>query len=192
MTRPASPTSSPITSCTLGLFTSFYPTRRSFTAGAIPTIPACRATRSTSRAAMGLSYDLAELGRHYRMYDRPMGHWASVLPGEFLDVSSEAVVSDQAAQTRRILEYAGCRGRTNVCPFICMSFHLYVLSSSRARRADGKRGTGSPTDLRLLGGAVETVRAPPRAAIVGVWSHRAIGNPRVSAGVAARVAHAQQ
>ena len=41
------------------------------------------------------SYDLGELGRHYRRYDDLMAHWRSALPeGSILDVSYEDVVND--------------------------------------------------------------------------------------------------
>lgn len=54
------------------------------------------------------SYDLAELGRYYVDYVRLMQHWRSVLPeGAFLDVRYEDIVSDQEAQSRRLIEYCG-------------------------------------------------------------------------------------
>ncbi len=52
------------------------------------------------------SYDLAELGRHYRRYERLMAHWRSVLPpGRILDIRYEELVGDFERQTRRMLEY---------------------------------------------------------------------------------------
>jgi len=54
------------------------------------------------------SYDLAELGHYYLEYFHLMQYWRETLPhGAFLDVQYEDVVSDQAAQSRRILQYCG-------------------------------------------------------------------------------------
>jgi Flp pilus assembly protein TadD len=52
------------------------------------------------------SYDLAELGRYYKRYERLMAHWQSVLPqGRILDVRYEDVVGDLEQETRRLLDY---------------------------------------------------------------------------------------
>ncbi len=52
----------------------------------------------------GYSYDLEELGRYWRAYDRLMAHWAAALPpGRVLEVLYEALVADQEGWTRRLL-----------------------------------------------------------------------------------------
>ena len=54
------------------------------------------------------AYDLGELGRFYRAYDRVMEHWRRVLPADaMLEVQYEDVVADIELQARRILEYCG-------------------------------------------------------------------------------------
>jgi tetratricopeptide (TPR) repeat protein len=54
------------------------------------------------------TYDLAELGRYYRAYQRLMDHWHSVLPeGVLLDVRYEDLIADFEPQARRILAYCG-------------------------------------------------------------------------------------
>jgi tetratricopeptide (TPR) repeat protein len=54
------------------------------------------------------TYDLAELGRYYRAYERLMAHWREVLPSEaMLEVDYEDVVSDTKTQVRRLLAYCG-------------------------------------------------------------------------------------
>ena len=51
-------------------------------------------------------YDLGELGRYYRHYERLMAHWRRVLPpGHMLEVRYEDVVADQEGETRRMLAY---------------------------------------------------------------------------------------
>jgi tetratricopeptide (TPR) repeat protein len=65
------------------------------------------------------TYDLAELGRYYRRYQRLMQHWHRVLPaGRILDVRYEEVVADLEAQARRIVSH--CRLAWDDR---CLSFH---------------------------------------------------------------------
>ncbi|HEY5007798.1 MAG TPA: sulfotransferase, partial [Caulobacteraceae bacterium] len=54
----------------------------------------------------GFTYDLAELGRHWRAYDRLMAHWLAVLPpGKVLEAPYEGVVADLEGWTHRLLEH---------------------------------------------------------------------------------------
>ena len=53
------------------------------------------------------SHDLGELGRYYKLYRGLMEHWHSVIPGFIHDVQFEDMVTDQAEQTRTLLEYCG-------------------------------------------------------------------------------------
>ncbi len=52
------------------------------------------------------SYDLGELGRFYRAYDRLMQHWHEVLPGDrLLELRYEDLVAAPEAQIRRLLDF---------------------------------------------------------------------------------------
>ncbi len=54
------------------------------------------------------TYNLVELGRYYRRYQKLMDHWQRVLPrGRILDVHYEEVVSDLEGQARRIIAHCG-------------------------------------------------------------------------------------
>ena len=54
------------------------------------------------------SYDQAELGRHYRAYQKLMAHWRESLPASHLiEVDYEAVVEDVEGQARRMLDFLG-------------------------------------------------------------------------------------
>jgi len=65
------------------------------------------------------SYDLAELGRHYRAYQQTMTHWRAVLPaGVMLEVDYEAMVDDLEGQARRIVAHCGLGWEAS-----CLSFH---------------------------------------------------------------------
>jgi tetratricopeptide (TPR) repeat protein len=53
------------------------------------------------------SYDLVEIGEYFLEYRRMLRHWQDVLPGKVLEVRYEDMVSDQEAQTRRLLAHCG-------------------------------------------------------------------------------------
>ena len=59
------------------------------------------------RMAYPFSYDLADLGHYYLAYDRLMAHWRAMLPGRFLEVRYEDLVSSQEATSRRLVEFCG-------------------------------------------------------------------------------------
>jgi tetratricopeptide (TPR) repeat protein len=52
------------------------------------------------------SYDLAELGRYYRYYERQMEHWRKVLSDKlFIEVEYESLVQNTEAEVRRLLKF---------------------------------------------------------------------------------------
>jgi tetratricopeptide (TPR) repeat protein len=67
---------------------------------------------------VAFTYDLGDLGRHWRIYQRMMAHWHEVLPkGVLFDIDYEALVADQAEQTRRLLDYCGLAWNDSVLAF---------------------------------------------------------------------------
>ena len=65
------------------------------------------------------TYNLAELGRSYRLYHELMAHWRAVLPaGAMLEVAYEDVIDDLEQQARRLLDYCGLPWDDR-----CVSFH---------------------------------------------------------------------
>jgi hypothetical protein len=65
------------------------------------------------------SFDLAELGRYYRLYERLMMHWHAVLPaGRILDVGYEQAVEQPEQNVRRMLEFCGLEFEP-----ACLDFH---------------------------------------------------------------------
>jgi hypothetical protein len=65
------------------------------------------------------TYDLAELGRYHRRYQRLMAHWREVLPGgRILEVRYEDVVADLEGQARRIIAHCGLDWDPR-----CLAFH---------------------------------------------------------------------
>jgi tetratricopeptide (TPR) repeat protein len=80
------------------------------------------------------SYDLSELGRYWRAYDRLMAHWRSVLPpGVMLEVRYEDMVEDLEGQSRRLLAHCGLDWSD-----ACLEFHktqrpVYTASVTQVR-----------------------------------------------------------
>ena len=91
------------------------------------------------------TYDLAELGRYWRAYDRLMAHWRAVLPpGRMLEVPYEAVVEDVEGWARRLVAHCGLAWDD-----ACLRFH----ESGRAVRT----------------GSFAQVRRPIYTGSVGRW-----------------------
>ena len=68
---------------------------------------------------LNYTYDLGELARYYRAYERLMAHWRLALPeGAMLEVRYEDVVADIEAQSRRIVDYCGLPWND-----ACLAFH---------------------------------------------------------------------
>ena len=54
---------------------------------------------------MGFAYDLEDIGRHIRDYQRLMNHWHTVLPGRILDLHYEQMVENPEGTLRMILDH---------------------------------------------------------------------------------------
>ena len=81
------------------------------------------------------AYDLTELGRYWRAYDRLMAHWRRILPaGRMLEVPYEAVVEDLDSWARRLIAHCGLDWDDS-----CLRFHesrrtVRTASSAQVRR----------------------------------------------------------
>jgi tetratricopeptide (TPR) repeat protein len=57
-------------------------------------------------AAINFTMDLADLAHYYRVHERLVAHWRSVLPSEvFLDVPYAELVADQESWSRKIVDF---------------------------------------------------------------------------------------
>jgi tetratricopeptide (TPR) repeat protein len=89
------------------------------------------------------TYDLGELGRYYKRYERLMAHWRAVLPaGRILDVRYEDVVADLEGQARRIIAHCGLPWHDR-----CLSFHetdrpVRTASATQVRQPIYKSAVG--------------------------------------------------
>jgi tetratricopeptide (TPR) repeat protein len=81
------------------------------------------------------SYDLGELGRHYRAYERLMAHWRSVLPPEaMIEVRYEDLVADPRAETRRLVEACGLPWNNACLDFPSAERAVWTASAAQVRR----------------------------------------------------------
>ena len=77
----------------------------------------CFATLFT--AGQPFAFDLPELGRYYRAYERLMAHWRAVLPQDaMLEIDYEAIVADLPGAARRMIAYCGLDWDE-----ACLAFH---------------------------------------------------------------------
>lgn len=73
------------------------------------------------------SYDLGDLAAYILAYRRLMDHWRTVLPGRFLDVDYEALVTGQEPVSRRIIAHCGLEWRD-----ACLRFHENAAPAATA------------------------------------------------------------
>jgi tetratricopeptide (TPR) repeat protein len=64
------------------------------------------------------TWDLNDLGRCHRDYERVMAHWKNVLPIPMLEVVYEDVVADLETESRRIVNFCGLEWQDR-----CLRFH---------------------------------------------------------------------
>ncbi len=80
-------------------------------------------------------YELGELGRFYRAYERLMDHWRQLLPdGAMLEVQYEDVVADLETQARRLVAYCGLDWDESCLSFHATSRPVYTASAAQVRR----------------------------------------------------------
>jgi len=79
------------------------------------------------RMGYPFTYSLQDVGRYYIAYHRLMDHWRTAVPGSFLDVDYEQLVTHQEAESRRIIDWCGLEWEP-----ACLDFHT---SSSPAATA---------------------------------------------------------
>jgi hypothetical protein len=108
------------------------------------------------------AYDLAELGRYWRSYDRLMAHWRAVLPpGRIFEVQYEALVEDLEGWARRLIAHLGLEWDD-----ACLRFHdsareVRTASFAQVRRPIYKGSVGRWRRFEAhLGPLIEALGAP--------------------------------
>jgi tetratricopeptide (TPR) repeat protein len=105
-------------------------------------IHACRDVRDTAFSCFSLlfargqpySYDLSELGRYCRSYQKLMAHWHEVIPGVILDVHYEAVVEDLEQQARRVIAHCGLAWDSACLDFYRTQRSVRTASAAQVRQ----------------------------------------------------------
>jgi hypothetical protein len=85
------------------------------------------------RSGFPFTYSLQDVGRYFIAYRRLMDHWRAVIPGAFLDVDYEKLVTNQEQESRRIIDYLGLDWEDT-----CLDFH----------RQSGPAATASAAQVR--------------------------------------------
>ena len=81
------------------------------------------------------TYDLVELGRYFRRYQKLMQHWQRVLPqGRILNVHYEDVVSDLEGQARRMIAHCGLEWEERCLLFNATDRPVLTASSFQVRQ----------------------------------------------------------
>ena len=99
---------------------------------ALDTCFSCYTTLFTGR--QDFAYDLTDIGRYYRAYERLMAHWRAVLtPEVLLELRYEDVVGDLDGSVRRLLAFCGLPWDA-----ACLRFHeterpIRTASTSQVR-----------------------------------------------------------
>jgi tetratricopeptide (TPR) repeat protein len=97
------------------------------------------------------SYDLAELGRYHRAYQKTMAHWRSVLPpGVMIDVAYEDVVDDVETQARRIVAHCGLEWDDRCLEFYKTERPVLTASHAQVRQPIYRSSVGRARPPREL------------------------------------------
>jgi len=80
------------------------------------------------------TYDLTELGRYYRLYQRVMERWHHLLPGYILDVQYEHLVNDPEKNIRRMLDFCDLSWDDSCLAPEQNRRNVYTASSVQVRR----------------------------------------------------------
>jgi tetratricopeptide (TPR) repeat protein len=97
------------------------------------------------------SYDLGELGRYCRAYQKLMAHWRNVLPPRvMLDVQYEAVVDNLEQQARRIVAHCGLEWDDACLEFYKTQRPVRTISHAQVRQPIYRSSVGRPRPPRSL------------------------------------------
>ena len=93
--------------------------------------------------AYAYSYDLQELADHALRFNDLVAHWERTLPGRFMTVSYEAMVSDPASTAKQAMEFCGLPYDANAVDITRNTTPSSTASSSQVREPIHARGVGA-------------------------------------------------
>lgn len=79
------------------------------------------------------AHDLLDCGRYYLLFDRLMRHWQSLFPGRILEIQYESIVTDQAGQTRALLDFCHLPWEDHCLTFERNTAPVATASSAQVR-----------------------------------------------------------
>ncbi len=79
------------------------------------------------------SYDLASIGRYYRIYAELMAHFDAAMPGHVHRVHHEQMVKDSEQEIRRLLSYCGVPFEQSCVDFYANDRSVRTISSEQVR-----------------------------------------------------------
>ncbi len=89
------------------------------------------------------AYDLAELGRYYRAYEKMMAHWRDALPpAAMLEIRYEDLIDDFESHARRLVAFAGLEWDPACLEFYRTQRPVRTASVAQVRRPIYKTSVG--------------------------------------------------
>ena len=80
------------------------------------------------------AYDLKAVAQFHKQYQRLMGHWQQLLPGEIYDVSYEALTHEPAVEIRKLLEACDLEWQEDCLSFDKSAGVVKTASAFQARQ----------------------------------------------------------
>ena len=111
---------------------------------------------STGHSYYNYGFDLLDTARYYRAFDALVAHWRAHIPDDrFMEIRYEDIVSDQEAQTRRLLAFCGLSWDER-----CLRFHENDAPVSTASSVQVRQPlySGSIGRWRRYGAALDPLK----------------------------------
>ena len=83
---------------------------------------------------VNFAWDLGDLGRYYRSYERLMDHWHAVLPVQPLDVVYEDLVANPEAVSRQMVAFCGLEWDDRCLSFYANRRPVQTMSKLQVRQ----------------------------------------------------------
>jgi tetratricopeptide (TPR) repeat protein len=125
----------PVNSDLLGLIHSVFPNARIIYMQRDPIDTCLSCYFQQFLTGMNFTFDLSDLVHYHREHQRIMAHWRAVLPpGFILDVPYEALVNDQEAWSRKMLDFIGLEWDPRILEFHTNKRQVTTASAWQVRQ----------------------------------------------------------
>ena len=120
----------------LGLFSLLYPNARIIHCQREPmaTCWSCFTKNFNTKTHLSFTFDLADLGFHYREYQRLMKHWHAVLPGKILDIPYEQLIQEPRGMSEAMIDHLGLDWEETCLKFNEQKTSVQTASSWQVRQ----------------------------------------------------------